>query len=213
MPSSRFAILTGQDEPPVIFDTYRNQPVRHLPTSTTPVQADAALRTIEAERTWATVIYRESHTGRRGPRWENTFVTGDIVSCNPRERVVFANSGHWLTIPAAQHLRTIHGTAVPGYRQGRSGSMASVGAPTRRVDFAGWTAPRHRKLRKLTLRQAVPAWFAEFTRHYALGGPSLSYDQVLHASYGTAHAMVPNNKAHWLLRRWDLEHPASAATP
>ncbi|MFI1179957.1 hypothetical protein ACH4UT_10410 [Streptomyces sp. NPDC020799] len=211
MSSSRFGIHTGPEDPPVIFDTYRNRPVRHLPASTTPAQADAALRAIAAERTWATVIYREAHTGPRGDRWENTFVTGDIMSCGPRERVVFALSGHWVTIPAAQHIRTIYGSAVPGYRQGGSGPWASVGEPTGRVDFAGWTAPRHHKLRKLTLFQAVPAWFAEFARRYALGSRSLAYDQVLRNSYGTDHALIPNGTAHRLLGRWDLEHPTSAA--
>ncbi|WP_367132748.1 MULTISPECIES: hypothetical protein [Streptomyces] len=209
--NTRFEFRPLPNDATGIWDNYRSRFARRLPAKSTAAEADAALRAIERERTWATVIYREPRRGPKGSRWETTVVTGDLVSCHPRERVVIVNSD-WVTIPAAQHIRTIRGTTVHGYRRVGGGPWAAVLEPTDRVDVAGWTAPRHQQLHILTQVQQVPTWFDEFARRYGLGTRSSDHGRIFRFSGGTEHGLKPNNAAYWLLRRWNVEHP-ELATP
>ncbi|CAM5314419.1 hypothetical protein [Streptomyces abikoensis] len=207
--NSRFEVRPLPNDATGIWDNYRSRFVRRLPADTTAAEAEAALLGIERERTWATVIYREPRRGPKGSWWETTVVTGDLVSCHPRERVVIVND-EWVAIPAAQHIRTILGTTVHGYRRVSGGPWAAVLEPAGRADVAGWTAPRHEQLRNLIQCQHVPIWFDEFARRYGLGNRSTDDGRIVRFSGGTERGLDPNNTAYWLLRRWNVEHPELA---
>ncbi|MEV8396681.1 hypothetical protein [Streptomyces niveus] len=197
------------DERLEVWDAELEGTVAIFPASSPASFVSRLVGGVERGELGVTVVYLVPVVSSSGVEsWQREYVRGRMIERSPRGIVVLDHVGVVVTVPAAQHVRTLYGTVAHGTPTRRHGRLKGCGMwQAGHVDVAGWTGPRHDGLRHLVHGVGLPQWFAQFAFRYGLGGPHPQYEVTLERTGGKTHALIPSPNAQWLLREWDREHP------